>query len=393
VFYILLDVISCPVCGSKKCNKNGTRSFKVMFKSGPKNISIQAYRCVPKGHFFKLNSRPAFSDSFVEYVVYIYLQSMSLNATVNIVRAMYEIDILSKRQVLYFVEEVADALPTLDDIDRLYDPQRSGYLAFDGVWFDYGKEQIVLLVCFDPETFDVISAVWSKEETQEGYEKLMCIVLAKLPKMKVKGIYGDGDRGLNLALKRYFPLTPFQLCIVHKNLRMQQIVPVKSAVKSRHIGKQLKEEILTFADLFHNTLYADTKEESLKNLTVLLKWTQKHPREKFVKAVNSLKRNFKYTLTHFDYPDLQRDNNLIECFNGCIKPRLKLMKGFKKKDNLDRYLKLFLLDFRFHKLKESKFKNRRGKSPLELGNVQLSKYYNFLTLLRKELRLTYLQLL
>ncbi|OGM33446.1 hypothetical protein A3D00_00830 [Candidatus Woesebacteria bacterium RIFCSPHIGHO2_02_FULL_38_9] len=61
-------------------------------------------------------------------------------------------------------------------------------------------------------------------------------------------------------------------------------------------------------------------------------WTNAHPREKFLKAVNQLKRNFKYTLTHFDYPGMQRDNNLIECFNGCIKPRLNLMKGFKKKE-------------------------------------------------------------
>jgi len=86
---------------------------------------------------------------------------------------------------------------------------------------------------------------------------------------------------------------------------------------------------------------------------------------------------------------MERDNNLIECFNGCIKPRLKLMKGFKKKQNLDRYLKLFLLEFRFHTLKESRFKERRSKSPLELGGVNLPKYYNFLTLLRKELKLTY----
>jgi hypothetical protein len=382
-------MISCPICSSKVIKKSGIITKEIMSKSGKRNRKVKAYRC-KKGHYFKTGfTSSSFTDSFIEYVVFVYLNSLSLNKTVNIVRATYEDDILTKSKVLQFICWVSDALPTLDDIDRLYEPSRSGYLAFDGVWFDYGKETIVLLVCFDPVTFDVISAIWSKEETREGYEVLMRKVLAKLPKMKVKGIYGDGDRGLNLALKRYFPLTPFQLCIVHKNLKMQQTVPVKSAHRSRNIPKETKREILKFADLFHNTLYADTKEKSLENLTILLHWTQKHPREKFVKAVNSLKRNFRYTLTHFDYPDLQRDNNLIECFNGCIKPRLKLMKGFKKKDNLDRYLKLFLLDFRFHKLKESRFIHRRGLSPLESGDVQLPKYYNLLTLLRKQLNLSY----
>jgi hypothetical protein len=373
-------MISCSVCPSKSVKKNGIIRKGVMFKSGKRLRRIQKYKC-GNGHLFKTNVSPPWSDSFIEYVVYIYLKCLSLNTTVDIIRATYEKNLLSKGQILSFIETTADSLPTLDDIDRLYDPVRSGYLAFDGVWFKYGKENIVLLVCFDPVTFDVISAIWSNEETREGYEKLIRNILVKLPKTKIKGIYGDGDRGLSLALKRYFPLTPFQLCVVHKNLRMQQMVPVKSAAKSRHMPKQIKAEILKFADLFHNTLYADTREESLENLTKLLHWTKKHPREKFVKAVNSLKRNFKYTLTHFDYPGMERDNNLIECFNGIIKPRLKLMKGFKKEDNLDRYLKLFLLEYRFHTLKESRFKDRRNKSPLELGGVIPYKYYNFLTIL------------
>jgi len=41
------------------------------------------------------------------------------------------------------------------------------------------------------------------------------------------------------------------------------------------------------------------------------------------------------------------------------------MKGFKIYKNLDRYLKLFLIEFRFHYLKESSFKDRNGKSLLE----------------------------
>jgi len=42
---------------------------------------------------------------------------------------------------------------------------------------------------------------------------------------------------------------------------------------------------------------------------------------------------------------------------------------------------LFLLSFRFHPLKESRFDERRGKSPLEVSGVLLPKYYNFLSFL------------
>lgn len=360
-----------------------------MFKSGRRIRRLQAYRC-SNGHFFKRGDNSSgWTDSFIEFVVYVYLRCLSLNTTVDIIRATYEDEVLTKSQVLEFIQSVGDALPALDDIDRLFSPQRSGYLAFDGVWFDYGRETIVLLVCFDPETFDVISAIWSQQETKTGYEKLIQLALKKVHRESIRGLYGDGDNGLIIALKRYFPYTPFQLCVVHKNLRMEQTVPVKLAAKSRHIPVETKQEILEFSQLFHNALYADTKDQALKGLTDLLHWTNQHPGEKFLKAINQLKRNFQYTLTHFDYPEMQRDNNLIECFNGCFKPRLKLMRGFKKQDNLERYLKLFLLEFRFHLLKESRFKDRRGMSPLQLGGIILPKYYNFLTFLRHQLKLSY----
>lgn len=381
-------MVSCPICGILEIKKNGMIKRMVMSKSGKKMRSVQAYKC-GNGHVFKVGLDFAFSDSFIEHVVFIYLRCMSLNVTVDIVRETYEQDVLSKSQVLEFVEKVADALPGLDEIDSLYSPHRSGYLAFDGVWFSYGAGQIVLLVCFDPVSFDVISAIWNEDENQEGYTKLINQVLNKLVKDRIKAIYADGDNGLMLSLKYSLPHVPFQLCTVHKYLRMGQVVPVARAGRSRQMSEQTKLEIKEFARLFRETLVAISKEEAVKRLGDLLLWVQDHPNERFIKAVNQLKHNFHLTLTHFDYPGMMRDNNLIECFNGCLKPRLALMRGFKRADNLDRYLKLFLLDFRFHDLKESRFAHRRDKSPIELGGVPLPQYYNYLALLRDQLHLSY----
>jgi len=82
-------------------------------------------------------------------------------------RAWYEDDLLSKRQVLTMIEAVSDTIPSLDGLDYLLYPKRSGYLAFDGVWFTFKGEQIVLLIAFDPETFDVVGAVWAEDETEK----------------------------------------------------------------------------------------------------------------------------------------------------------------------------------------------------------------------------------
>ncbi len=377
---------TCPVCSSGNVKKDGFIERKVMKKKGRETVKVQAYRC-ENGHYFKGNALTTFDDSFIEYVVYVYLRCLSLNTTVDIVRAMYEEDVLTKAQVLSFITDVSDALPTLDDIDRLFNPKRSGVLAMDGVWFQYGDEEIVLFVAFDPVSFDIITALWQKEENYPGYKALLEKVLQKIPKEKITGIYGDGDLGLLQGLKEYLPAVPFQLCVVHKEIRMGMLVPVKSVNISRRMDEKKKEEIRTFQQLYRNCIYADSKEEAKQNLHILKKHIDASPYEMFKKAYRSLAYNFDLTLTHFDNPHMERDNNLLECFNGILKPRLNLMKGFKKKDNISRYLKLFLLEFRFRPLKESRFKERRNQTPLQLGEVYMVKYYNFINFLRTHLNL------
>ena len=381
-------MVICKKCGSQNIKKSGIIEKTIMSKTGKRTRKVQAYRC-ENGHLFNPNSFCHFTDSFIEFVVFLYLNCLSLNTTIEIVRAYYEDDILSKGTILDFIEQVADVLPTIDDIDNLFHPKRSGYLALDGVWFKFRGMEVVMLVCFDPETFDIVEAIWSLEECEKSYTQLLQKVIKKMGREHIKGIYGDGDKGLIRSLKNNLPSTPFQLCIVHKEMRMGKLVPVKLVNISRRMSDQVKKEIKEFQEKFRAVIYAESEQESLSALKTLQLYVDTSDQERFKKAFRSLRTNFRYTLTHFRHPDMMRDNNLIECFNSIIKPRLRLMKGFKKYENMDRYLKLFLLDFRFHPLKESRFKERRGLCPLQCGGVILPKIYNFLSFLRKSLNLRF----
>jgi len=176
----------CPVCSSSLIKRSGVVEKKVMSKKGRKTVRMQAYRC-SNGHYFKPYPAKSFDESFIEYVVFVYLQCLSLNTTVTLVQATYEEEVLSKGQVLDFVEAVADSLPTLDDIDRLFTPIRSGYIALDGVWFSFNTEEIVLLVAFDPVTFDIVAARWEADETAGVYEGLLTTVINKLGAVEIKG--------------------------------------------------------------------------------------------------------------------------------------------------------------------------------------------------------------
>lgn len=382
-------VLYCPTCKNIAVKKAGKIRLEKVERTRLKYISRQAYRCM-SGHLFVPNhNQSSFTNSFIEFVVILYLRSLSLNTVIQIVRVQFEKDILTKETILEFIERVSDLLPTLDDIDNLYHPKRSGYLSFDGVWFKYKNKNFVILVCFDPNTFDVIETKIETDETQVGYERLITEAVNKIGAVNVKGAYGDGDRGLIKALNHLLPHVPFQLCVFHKELRMGQIVPVKSVRFSRQLSPFQKHDIKVFQLLFREVIYAVSKDDSVKALEQLKKYCDKTQDERFLKAYRSLAYNFKYTLTHFDHPHMERDNNIIEGFNSIIKRRLKLLKGFKKPGNIEKYIKLILLDYRFHEFVGSDNKRRNGKTPLELTGVILPEYYNFIKLMRETLKLDF----
>ncbi len=359
-------------------------------RCGIKLVTYQSYRCVNNHLFTPQHKDSSFTNSFIEYVVYAYLRCLSFNTTIQIIRAQFERDLLTKKTLLQLTQQVADRLPTLTDIDNLFHPRRSGYLAFDGVYFKLEGEAFVILICFDPETFDVLGYRIAAAESFPGYVDLALEVKKKLAAANVPiiGLYGDGEKGLLQALNEVFPAVPFQLCIVHKYLRIGQVIPFKS-VNRKGVFYLRKRKILKFKRLFEETVFAETKEASIKKFAELKMFAQAHAIEKFHQGYRILKNNFKLTLTHYDHLHMERDNNLIECFNSIISRKLDLFKGFKKAMNIDRYLKLILLDYRFHELTESRFAYRRDQSPLELAQANLPAYYNFIKMLRETLNLNF----
>ena len=119
---------------------------------------------------------------------------------------------------------------------------------------------------------------------------------------------------------------------------MGQVVPVKSVGFSRQLTVYQKHDIKVFQLLFREVIYASSKDDSVKALDKLKKYCDKTQDERFLKAYRSLNYNFKYTLIHFDYPNMERDNNIIEGFNSILKRRLKLLKGFKNQGILKNIL-------------------------------------------------------
>jgi hypothetical protein len=317
-----------------------------------------------------------FTVDIIEYAAYLYTRTLSLNSTTDIIQAWFNKEVLDKKTLLNHLEILIDKLPSYGEVTQEFKPKRSGYYAWDGLWLKYRGEDGVLLICFDTETLDILNYHFTKDENYEYWGELIDKVeycesgiLAES-----KGFFMDGELGLMKQLKKRYPKIPKQLCAFHKYSRVGQIIPL---VRAKGINLEIKTRV-------EKVIFADTKQEAMVALLNLKRYAQEHQENaKLKKIIGVLKCNFDLLLTHFDHPEMSPYNNVLEGFNHIVKRKFRLMKGFKKEPNIDRWLKLILLDYRFHTIRSSKFANRNGKSPLQLSGVNLPKHFNWIKLVRK----------
>ena len=310
-----------------------------------------------------------FTREIIAQAIFMYLRSLSLNSVSDIFRSWYDIDVFSKDTLIKHIEKYCDQIPNHFEITKWLKPARSGFYALDGTWLKYRGMDIVLLILFDVKTLDIVNWRISRQETREAYDKLLVDAYAEIAN-NIKGFHCDGDPGLIAAIKDLFPNAPIQLCVFHKYSSAGRLIPfIRIKNETDREIKRLTERVL----------FALTKQEAISSLDELQRYAQEHQKHKKLKElIGVLKRNFDLLLTHFDNPEMSPYNNVLEGFNYIVKRRTRLMKGFKKPININKWLKLILTDWRFHYLKESQFKDRKNKSPLELAGCELPKIHNWI---------------
>src|SRR3989339_1747161 len=95
-------VFYCPKCNLKSVRKSGRIRVEKATRTNLQSFYFQAYRCMNNHLFIPNNNQSSFTNSFVEYVVTLYLHSLSLNSVIQIVRVQFEKDILSKSLFRFF---------------------------------------------------------------------------------------------------------------------------------------------------------------------------------------------------------------------------------------------------------------------------------------------------
>lgn len=305
----------------------------------------------------------------VEYAAFLYLRAMSFQHSLAILRAWYDRTVLSKPVLIRSIEQIADQLPTHLDVTTRLRPKRSGFYAIDGTWLKYRGRDFVLLILLDVTTLDIVNWSVARDETITAYEGLMNPVRSETA-AGLRGFFCDGEEAGIHVLREQFPDAPIQLCVFHKYSRIGQIVPFVRPKSP--MDAEIKDRV-------ERVLFAVTRAEAEAALAALDAYARAHRQHgRLQQVIRMLKRNFDLLCTHFDHEEMSPYNNVLEGFNHVIKRKLKLMKGFEKPINIHRWLKLLLLDWRFHPLNESTFRVRRGKSPLQLASCDLPRIHNWM---------------
>jgi transposase-like protein len=315
-----------------------------------------------------------FTRQIIAQAIFMYLRCVSLNGVAAIFRSWYSTDVFAKGTLIRHIEEYAGQIPDNFQITAWLEPKRSGYYALDGTWLKYRGRDIVLLILFDVKTLDIVNWKIARKENEAGYSELLLNAYKEISP-NIKGFFCDGDPGLLKALGLLFPNVPIQLCVFHKYSRAGQIIPFVRIKDD--VDREIKR-------LTQKVLFAPTKQEAIDSLEELQRYARGHQKhEKLRELIGVLRRNFHLLLTHFDNPEKSPYNNVLEGFNYIVKRKTKLMKGFKKPVNINKWIKLIMLDWRFHKLTESTFSDRKNKSPLELAECDLPKIYNWIEFVDK----------
>lgn len=277
---------------------------------------------------------------------------------------------IGKNTILQTLLLVSQKLPETSKLNKDLKIYWSGNFALDVTFVKISGKCFGLFLCSDFVSLDLLYYQIERLENYYSWRKfLIKLKLEMCGKRITKFFVTDGKRGLHKAVSEIFPSIPLQLCTTHKQRRINQILP---RVRGDGYDK-------LFSRLGHLAIRAPLKEIYQLYLNILLDFRKDKefenysmPRqEKLKKVIGSLRFQKSRLHTRYDFPNLIKDptTNHLEGINSFLKERIKLIRGFKTYEHAELIIKLLIYYYRFHKFTSSNFKERNGKCPVELNQL------------------------
>lgn len=324
----------CPVCGSKKTIKKGSRR------------GLKRYQCKENKHWFSINHKQKQEPLWVQYI----------DATPY--RKLADQKQLSVGETFRRVQDELNNLLDNTYLTAKYCNRWSGILVVDGkhVKVKGYKKKIPFLYGIDFLRHDFPVGLLAPSESEAAFKKYFGLIKRCDYPLKIV-VCDDVVSALKPGLLYHYPKALIQLCHTHflENIRKQ--LNIRTDTTYHHFFNSLVKHV--FCDPTNH-------QERLNGLHhVLLNRTNNDPvLQAIVMYVHErLDELFAYEkISH-----CPKTTNSMECFNSHLQGRLKAIKGFQSFQDANRFLNGYLIRRRMKRFTDCNepFKHFNGKMPLE----------------------------
>lgn len=328
---------------------------------GPRKRKRQRYFCDVCKKYFTFDSRDKrrrYSQDFRKEAVRRYVEgNASLRRIAKSLGA-------SPPLILSCVNEFGEGCFTPLEVKEKLNPTWSGNLGIDGKPIKFKGEELTVLLAVDQPTQDLVHIDLVDRENEEDCSRFLLTVRDEM-NYPIRTIVSDLGKGKVLIdlIGELFPDIPHQACVVHFSRYVDMTLP-KSKKSPYYAQNQFLRQ--TIKEILFSESYNDAEEL----FTRLFRMQQDFHISYQRRILKSLKKHFKLLTAHFFHPELPRDNNITENIVKKLNRKLKLIDGFKNKQNAYNFLKLWAAYYRFEPFTASNYDYRNGKSPLNLAQVQ-----------------------
>jgi hypothetical protein len=335
----------CPVCGSNKTIKKGSRN------------GLKRYLCKKQGHSFTVDHRPKQEPFWVRYI----------DGTPF--RKLADQTGLSHGHVHDLVKAEMDSLPDNTWITKNYCNRWSGRLVVDGKYVKVKgyEKKIPFIYAIDYLTHDIPVGILAPSENGESFRKLFRLL--KTCHYPLQIVIADQVTSLKQGLNYHYPTVPIQMCHTHYLENIRQQLSIRTDETYRRFFFRL-------SGAFGLDVQYRRRNEILWGV---------HHRYKDDPILNAIVMDI-----HMNYDNLfaftyrknkcPNSTNLIECYNSHLPGRLKTIKGFQTFKSAERFLNAWMIRRRTKPFTDcaDPFKHLNGKASLQMSMKKQAKWPSIL---------------
>lgn len=243
-------------------------------------------------------------------------------------------------------------------------PRWSGYLLVDTDALPIAGEQWHLLLGVDAGTQDILHAVLARREDEGAFRTLLQPLQEPRLGYPLRGLTSDMDPALRKVLAIDRPDLPHQYCTIHF-LRWMEL---DMKFRRRGVPRAAREAML---DRLRGLLYAPGLAQAQAIYHDLLAHERRWRRAQLAPLLINLQAHFAHLTAHHRHPRMPRDTNIAEGIIRQLDRKLTDLNGFQTPQTAWHSIKMQIMRYRFKRFTDSRHPSHNGRSPLELGGVDI----------------------